>query len=187
MLDIRLNQANIRRFFRDYLPLLPILDPQTHPDTCYAQSPFLFWAIVATGSRRYTGDPTLFGCLSSKVINLAFSHLASRAPFVQAIQALLLLITWGSSEHLSNKDLTFPLSGLLVHMSMQIGLHNPLSSQDFAKTRIRLSDEEVRRRNELWAHCIILYQRYLIHHPLFPSHSCVHAPPGPASVPVKRL
>ena len=146
--------------------MLPILDPLVSPNAYYSSSPFLFWAIMTVGSRKYPSDPTLFGSLSTRVLKLVFSSLPIRPPSVQGIQALLLLLTWLLSVRLSRYNCGFPLGGYLIHSAIQIGLHNPISSQDFSKSAIvKLSEEDLRRRNELWAHCVVFYQRY--HHPGF--------------------
>jgi hypothetical protein len=63
------------RFFEHYSASLPIIDPTLSPDQCYSQSPFLFWAIVCIGSRRYPDDPTLLGWLAPR-INSCFIHIS---------------------------------------------------------------------------------------------------------------
>ena len=58
--------------------------------------------------------------------------------------------------------MTFPLSGMLLHISMQNGLHIPMSSHEFSRVKIPApSEADLVRRSELWAHTVIVYQRYL--------------------------
>jgi len=92
---------------------------------------------------------------------MASMNITAKPMTVAVIQALLILLTWGSWDKLSSKS-TYPLSGLLVHLSMHMGLHNPLSGHDFLSMRTKLSDEEKFRRGELWAHCVLVYQRFVL-------------------------
>lgn len=44
---------------------------------------------------------------------------------------------------------------------MQNGLHVPMSSHEFSRVKIPApSESDLRRRSELWAHTVIMYQRY---------------------------
>jgi hypothetical protein len=47
-------------------------------------------------------------------------------------------------------------------MAMQCGLHAPTFSQDFSKTYLKLPEQELVRRAEMWAYVVITYQRYTI-------------------------
>lgn len=125
----------------------------------YQCSPFLFWAIVGVGSRRYRKDPTLFGALAPKIINLALMSLKTKSATLSHIQALLLVLSWPFPPSSFCTDVTFPLSGSLIHVAMQAGLHIPVASQNFAKIGIKTTEEDIRKRAELWAYCIITYQR----------------------------
>lgn len=163
-------------YFHHYHPILPILEPEKHPDAYYAQLPFLFWSIVAVGARRYPEDPTLFHSIGQRAVESAtLQSITQRTTSVAVIQAVLILITWGYWDRLSNKG-SFPLSGLLVHLSMHMGLHNQLSGHAFLTTRMKLSDAERKARRLLWAHCVIAYQR-----------SCLRIGFAPSSVPRPAL
>lgn len=63
---------------------------------------------------------------------------------------------------MTGPDLTFPMSGMLLHIAMQNGLHIPMSSHEFSRVKVpALSEVDMTRRSELWAHCVIVYQRYV--------------------------
>ena len=148
------------RFFAHFSPLLPILDEILSPNIYYAQLPLLFWSIVAVGSRRYAKDPTLLHSLTRDVMDLAMQWRPIRPSLVYVIESLLLLAAWPPPATSSTGDITFTLSGMIMNLALQIGLHqNPSSCQDFARRRISLSDNEINRRSVLWAWCITHCQR----------------------------
>ncbi|KAJ5999685.1 hypothetical protein N7481_000094 [Penicillium waksmanii] len=149
-------------FFRHYAQFLPILDPETRPNTYYIQSPFLFWCIVGVSCRAYARNPTLLMALARSVIEMAFLSALSTSPPWHTIQGLLLLLTWPfpKGEH---PDVTFPLSGMLLHIAMQNGLHIPMSSHEFSRVKMPApSEADLVRRSELWAHTVIVYQRVCV-------------------------
>ncbi|KAL2008418.1 hypothetical protein VTN00DRAFT_6612 [Thermoascus crustaceus] len=156
-------------YFKEYAYFMPILDASISPNVYYQRSPFLFWAIIGVGSRHYRKDPTLFGALAPKIINLALMSLKTKSATLSHIQALLLVLSWPFPPSSLCMDITFPLSGSLIHMAMQAGLHISVTSQNFAKIGIKMTEEDIKKRAELWAYCIITYQRaccYMGHSPL---------------------
>lgn len=138
---------------------MPMLDPDMSPNSYYQRSPFLFWAIIGVGCRRYRKDPTLLGALAPKIINLALMSIKTKSATLSHIQALLLVLSWPFPPSSLCMDVTFPLSGSLIHMAMQAGLHIPVTRQNFAKVGIKVTDDDVKKRAELWAYCVITYQR----------------------------
>lgn len=62
-------------------------------------------------------------------------------------------------NHSTSGENAFVICGSLIHLAMRIGIHIFPSSQGFARTKLRLSDKDLRRRAELWAHCVILHAR----------------------------
>lgn len=148
------------RFFQDYAPFMPILDPQMSPNAYYSQSPFLFWAVIGVACRSYPRNPTLLNALSRSIIEMALLSIASTTSTLHSIQGLLLILTWPFPREMNKMDVVFPLSGLLLHMAMQNGLHIPMLSHEFSKVRIPApSEADMTRRSELWAHCVLVYQR----------------------------
>ncbi len=51
------------------------------------------------------------------------------------------------------------LSGIMMQIAMQIGLHRPSYAQDFTKFRVELREEELKDRVTTWAACNIVAQR----------------------------
>ncbi|CAG8292762.1 unnamed protein product [Penicillium salamii] len=146
-------------FFRHYASFLPILNAQVKPDIYYAQSPFLFWAVIGVCSRSYPRNPTLQTALAQEVTEMAFLSVLSTCSPWYTIQGLLLLLTWPFPKE-NRPDVTFPLSGMLLHVAMQNGFHIPMSSHEFSRVKIPAPSElDMIRRSELWAHCVLVYQR----------------------------
>lgn len=147
------------RFFGHYASFLPVLDAQTKPNAYYAQSPFLFWAVIGVSSRSYSRNPTLQTALAKEVTEMALLSVMSTCAPWYTIQGLLLLLTWPFPKE-NRPDVTFPLSGMLLHIAMQHGFHIPMSSHEFSRVKIPVSSElDMVRRSELWAHCVLAYQR----------------------------
>ncbi|QRD89666.1 Zn(II)2Cys6 transcription factor [Aspergillus flavus] len=147
-------------FFHQYAQFLPVLDPLTTPNTYYAQCPFLFWAVIGVACRTYPKNPTLLTALARSITDMALLSLASTSAPWHIIQALLLFLTWPLPKDNTRPELTFPLSGSMLHIAMQNGLHIPMSSHEFTKKRIPApSEAELVRRAELWTRCVIVYQR----------------------------
>jgi hypothetical protein len=149
------------RFFRHYASFLPILDAQTRPNAYYGQSPFLFWTVIGVCSRSYRGNPTLQTALAQEVTEMAFMSVLSPCAPWYTIQGMLLLLTWPFPKE-NRPDVTFPLSGMLLHVAMQNGFHIPMSSHEFSRVKIPAPSElDMVRRSELWAHCVLVYQRWV--------------------------
>ncbi len=146
-------------FFKDFSLLLPVLDPTTSPNDYYATSSFLFWTVVGVASRKYSRRPLPLSELRPKVLDFALSALSSEAS-VQNIQALLILLTWPFPKTHHHADITSQLNGAMLHMAMQMGLHIPLSSHEYSRVKLQLTSADIDKRTELWAHVIVLYQRW---------------------------
>lgn len=145
---------------------MPILDPGTTPNSYYSQSPLLFWMVLLVASRSYTKNPTLFMALKQPVNDMLLLSLSTNATPVAKIQSLILFLTWPVPKI----EVLFPFSGLLLHLAMQNGLHIPMASHEFSRhvatpkenptlTDRSLANADMQRRSELWAHCIVVYQR----------------------------
>lgn len=147
------------RYFQEYHPMLPLLDSSASPNTVYQQAPFLFWMIVAIGSRRYPRQPTLTQALAQPVTELALQSIIVRLKPIERLRGLLLLLTWPFPSGPFYRDPTFLLGGNILHMAMSCGLHAPTSSSDFSKAYLKLPEQELIRRAEMWAYVVITYQR----------------------------
>jgi len=138
---------------------MPILDHSKPVDWYYNQSPFLFWSVIGVAYRTYSPDRVLFNSLAAKITERAYASLNPIHASLCTVKGLLLLLNWPFPSSSLGQDIHFSLCGGMLHMAMQIGLHVPLSSQDFTRVRIRLKDEDIKDRAELWAHCVLVYER----------------------------
>lgn len=129
------------------------------PNFVYSRSPFLFWAIIGIGVRRYPTDPGVLKSLSQIVVDLALMSMKQRDMSLSTIKGLLLVVAWPFPRGGITSDVTYALAGALPHLAMQCGLHHPVATQDFARVKIKLTETEIQRRAELWAYCVIAYQR----------------------------
>jgi len=156
-------RANIKgkRFFRDYHLFLPFLDAFKSPDHYYQSSRLLFWAVISVASRRYTSDLSLLPSLAISVRRLLWSVLQSIPQNYHDVKALCLLCTWPFPMSSSSNDPTFMLSGTMMHLAMQVGLHRPSQAQDFSQFKIRLPPEDLQDRALTWMTCKIVAQRYV--------------------------
>jgi len=143
-----------------YHSLLPILDPSLTPNDYYDLSPFLFWSIITTGSRRYSDDPTILDKTSQLITPLAFSSMALRSTPIPVIQGLLILCTWRLPTYSMYKDMTHVLCGAAVHLATQIGLHVAGVGQDFARMPLKKDQDQKILRAKLWMQCVIASSRY---------------------------
>ncbi|KAL5360554.1 hypothetical protein BJX96DRAFT_72474 [Aspergillus floccosus] len=147
-------------FFQQYAQFVPILDPQTTPNAFYAQCPLIFWAVIGIASRTYPRNPTLYVALAPSIMEMACLAITSTSAPSHIIQGLVLVLSWPFPKDTTRSELTFPLAGMLLHIAMQNGLHIPMSSHEFARKKLPMPSEvDMVRRAELWAHCMIIYQR----------------------------
>lgn len=150
--------ADDLRFFKFYHPVLPILDSTLSPNDCYAQSPFLFWTILATGCRRYSQDPTMLESIGPHINGMAFASMSSRSASIQTLQGLLVLCTWAVPLKSMTRDVTYIICGAAIHLAMQIGLHIPGVGQDFEPNQLRFCELERMFRDRLWSFTCIVCQ-----------------------------
>ena len=158
-LAITLLLTRIYSFFTLYHPFLPLLDPEKSPDDYYDSSTFLFWTIIIVAARRYSRDPLLLNALSGPVTRLLWTTIAEVPQNYIVVKALCIFCTWSLPISTSSSDFTFMLSGLMMQISLQIGLHRPSHAQDFTKFRIELREEELKDRVRTWAACNAVAQR----------------------------
>ncbi|KAI9823696.1 MAG: hypothetical protein M1826_007665 [Phylliscum demangeonii] len=146
------------RFFRCYHPLLPLLDPSRRPDDYYASCRLLFWTVISIAARRFPHDADLFAALARAVPPLIWSTMAEIPQSHHVVQALCLLCSWPFPVASTSADPTFMLTGLMMNVAMQIGLHRPSYAQHFARFHVRLRDEDIKDRVKTWAACNIVAQ-----------------------------
>ncbi|KIX95572.1 uncharacterized protein Z520_08692 [Fonsecaea multimorphosa CBS 102226] len=139
-----------RMYFSHYHAYLPFLDPGVSPAQYYDNSILLFWSIISVASRRYQPDPTLLTRLARAVTDLLWKSLQTIPHSLGVIQSLVLLCTWPFPTSSSTTDPTYMLSGMIIQLSIQMGLHRPRSPLDFTKFRIKLSPREIEDRRRTW-------------------------------------
>ena len=144
-------------FFTFYHPFIPFLDPARPPDEYYPSSPLLFWIIISVATRRY--DPSLLTSLAVPLSELLWKTLAEVPQSYIVVKALCILCPSPLPIRSTSADPTFMLSGLMMQVAMQIGLHRPSHAQDFSKFKVELREEELRDRVRTWATCNAVAQR----------------------------
>lgn len=147
-------------YFTFYHPFLLILDPEKTPDYYYETSKLRFWIIITVAARRLY--PSLLRDLASPVSELLWKTLAEVPQNYIIVKALCILCTWPLPIDSTSSDPTFMLSGLMMQIAMQIGLHRPSHSQDFTKFKVELMNEELRDRVRTWASCNATAQRWML-------------------------
>ena len=157
---VALRLTRVNSFFTLYHPFLPLLDPEKSPDDYYDASCLLFWIVVAVAARRYGADPLLLTALAGPVTRLLWATIADVPQSYIVIKAICILCTWPLPISSTSSDPTFMLSGLMVQISLQMGLHRPSHAQDFTKYRVELREEELKDRVRTWAACNAVAQRY---------------------------
>ena len=104
--------------------------------------------------------PSLLDRLVVPISELLWKTIADVPQDYIVVKALCLLCTWPLPVATTSTDPTFMLSGLMMQIAMQIGLHRPSHSQDFTKFKKHYLDAELRDRVRTWAACSATAQRY---------------------------
>lgn len=151
--------TTVNSFFTLYHPFLPLLDPEKSSDDYFNASSLLFWIIIAVAARRYGPDPLLLNALSGPVTRLLWATIADVPQSYIVVKALCILCTWPLPISSTSSDPTFMLSGLIIQISLQLGLHRPEYAQDFTKFKVELREEELKDRVRTWAACNAVAQR----------------------------
>ncbi|KAF5871185.1 putative zn 2cys6 transcriptional activator protein [Botrytis fragariae] len=161
-------------YFSRYHHICPILDPTQTCDQTFAQDPVLGWGIVLVSARRYPQDPTLVLNLSKAYMKSLWNSISDMPQRASSIKALALLCTWpvplirgftksrndkaSATMGLSELDPTWMLSGIMMQISLQTGMHRPRHAQDFLKQTRDVSEAELSDRKLTWALCNIVSQ-----------------------------
>lgn len=111
------------RYFKHYHPMLPILDPSRDPDYFYELSPFVFWCLLITGSRRYEQDPTILERLAPSVKQLALKALTQATAYLPNICGLLILCVWPLPMTSIYEDTSSMYSGAVMQLALLHCLH----------------------------------------------------------------
>lgn len=160
--EVRLGHGDVNELFAEYFqlyhPFLPFLDQLRSPDEYYSQDhKLLFWAIIAVAARRFVPRPSLLQDLAKPLSDLIWDSIRNQ-PNHHVVKALCLLCTWPLPAERTVTDPTFILSGAMMQVAMQIGLHQPTHPEDFQRAKVRLRQEDIHDRLRTWAVCNIVAQ-----------------------------
>lgn len=165
------------RFFKFYHPLCPILDPERSSDYYFTLSPVLGWTVIVITARRHPSNPELLLSLVTPYQKLLWATISSMPVRYLLVKALVLLCIWPlpltreqngvnhkSAEGLglSEVDPTFMLSGIMMQVALQNGLHRASYVQDFIKQTRGMNQAEVEDRIISWAQCNVVAQRFVL-------------------------
>ncbi|RAH71454.1 transcription factor domain-containing protein [Aspergillus aculeatinus CBS 121060] len=160
--DVSLSRARVARlfdqFFKYYHPFLPLLNPQKPPDEYMRRCPLQAWTIICVASRRAPSEPGLLSALSGPFSRLLWSTITGVPQDYRVVKALCLLCTWPLPTTSQRTDATFMLSGLMMQISMQLGLHRPVQAEEFTTFRMEVQGEAVKDRLQTWVICNIVAQ-----------------------------
>lgn len=129
------------------------------PHDLYASSELLFWSIISVASRRLRSRPTLLPKLARAVTDLSWCSIRAIPYSLSTVQALALLCTWPFPTSSSTADPTFVLTGIMMQLGVQMGIHRVFHVQDFIKVTVRLSASEHAECIRTWEGCNIVAQR----------------------------
>ncbi|KAL2844369.1 hypothetical protein BJY01DRAFT_263996 [Aspergillus pseudoustus] len=144
-------------YFENYHPFLPLLDPQKSPLDYLRSCPLQAWTIICTSSRREYSQSNFLSLLSGPFTRLMWATLNSIPQDYNVIKALCLLCTWPLPTTTQRADPTFILSGLMMQMAMQAGLHRPVRAEEFTTLYIS-HGEAVKDRLQTWYICNMVAQ-----------------------------
>ncbi|KAJ5646373.1 hypothetical protein N7490_002745 [Penicillium lividum] len=160
--DITLSRARVARLFEQYYnyyhPFLPLLNLPKPPEVYLGRCPLLAWTIVCVASRRSPSDPGLLSALSGPFSRLLWSTITNVPQDYRVVKALCVLCTWPLPTTSQRTDATFMLSGLMMQIAMQLGLHRPVQAEEFTTFQMGVQGEALKDRLHTWIICNIVAQ-----------------------------
>ncbi|KAJ5894996.1 hypothetical protein N7495_006687 [Penicillium taxi] len=160
--DITLSRARVARLFEQYFtyyhPFLPLLNPPKPPEAYLNRCPLLAWTLICVASRRSPCEPGLLSALSGPFNRLLWSTITSVPQNYRVVKALCVLCTWPLPTTSQRTDTTFMLSGLMMQIAMQLGLHRPVQAEEFTTFQMEVQGEALKDRLHTWVICNIVAQ-----------------------------
>lgn len=160
--DVGVTTENATQLFHEYFAyyhqFLPFLNPQQEPEQYFVQSPLLYWAIISVAARRTKVIDNLLSSLAGPISRLLWITVGGVPSSHHAVKALCLLCTWPLPTSTTTSDATHILGGVMMKCATCIGLHRPRHTQDFTRTRVDYSADELHDRIVTWAVCNIVAQ-----------------------------
>ncbi|KAH6676768.1 hypothetical protein B0J14DRAFT_360528 [Halenospora varia] len=131
--DVKISGEDIdglyREYFSHYHAFLPFLDSQQTPDQYFNTCPLLGWAIVMVGARRYRGTPKLLQSLSTEFTKLLWNTVADVPQPYYVVKAICITCFWPLPTSSNVRDPSFQLSGIMMQIALQNGLHLHFKSE----------------------------------------------------------
>ncbi|THC98040.1 hypothetical protein EYZ11_002466 [Aspergillus tanneri] len=160
--DISLPRSRVARLFEQYFkyyhPFLPLLSPQKAPEEYLRRCPLLAWTIICVASRRAPSEPGLLSAISVPFSRLLWSTITGVPQDYRIVKALCLVCTWPLPTTSQRTDATFMLSGLMMQIAMQLGLHRPVQAEEFTTFRMEVQGEAKKDRLQTWVLCNVVAQ-----------------------------
>ncbi|KAJ5114678.1 transcriptional regulator family: Fungal Specific TF [Penicillium alfredii] len=160
--DVSLSRARVSRLFEQYFtfyhPFLPLLNPPKPAEVYLNRCPLLAWTIICVASRRSPSEPGLLSALSGPFSRLLWSTITNVPQDYRVVKALCVLCTWPLPTTSQRTDATFMLSGLMMQIAMQLGLHRPVQAEEFTTFRMEVQGEALKDRLHTWVICNIVAQ-----------------------------
>ncbi|PYH77491.1 hypothetical protein BO82DRAFT_395311 [Aspergillus uvarum CBS 121591] len=143
--DVSLSQRQVAELFEQ--------SPLDYLRSCPLQA----WTVICIASRRDASNPNFLNQLLGPFTRLMWATVNSIPQDYNVIKALCLLCTWPLPTTTQKADPTFVLSGIMMQLSMQSGLHRPVRAEEFTTLHIS-HGEAVRDRLQTWLVCNIVAQ-----------------------------
>ncbi|KAF3389107.1 Regulatory protein LEU3 [Penicillium rolfsii] len=150
----------ITRFFRNFHPVLPFLDPSKNAAEYYTRSHLLFWSIIAVSARHYQTDTGLLMKVTPALTELLGKTISSSPISLVQIQALLLNSCWPLPNFRFWSDKSLVYANIALTNATQLGLHVRGYEQEYSPEKIAATDSCMLERSKAWAACEILYQSH---------------------------
>ena len=158
--DVSLKPSEIQELYEEYFQryhsFLPLLE-ETNWKYYYELSRLLFWTVIIIATRRRQGS--LFERLINPYTGLLWSTISKVSQNYHDAKALCLLCTWPLPVNSTSKDPTYMLSGIMMKLAMQTGLHRPTAPKDFSKIPVHVRQEDIRDRLRTWIACNVVSQQ----------------------------
>ncbi|CAI6097459.1 unnamed protein product [Clonostachys chloroleuca] len=135
----------------------PILPDLLYFVRGYNRCKFLFWVVIAIGSKSTENHEQLYTQLRPHIRLLVSDLDGAVEHALGTVQALLLLCWWPFPFQATRSDPSWSYSGLAVHTALRAGIHRPHHFSDFMYND-RLDDAGIQAFRKAWIGCFIVNQ-----------------------------
>ncbi|KZP13264.1 hypothetical protein FIBSPDRAFT_1049503 [Athelia psychrophila] len=168
MISLDQAMALFDEFFTYFHPHCPIFLRRLEPVAIHRTDPLVFWAILGVASRKQAISPLARQVLDgishtvimTEIMSMVGNLMISPKRSLGTVQALVLLCEWQvpATEHMESRGWFYV--GLAIQTALQVGVHRPHHSQDFALNatdeRHRPESIEGQERTLAWIYCQIV-------------------------------